>query len=193
MIEYLPELINAGVESFKIEGRVKTAYYVASVVKAYREAIDDYYGDIEKYRAKKPYYLEELEKSSHRRYGTGFYFGKPSGDGQIYGESSYLKSRDFIGVVLDYDKASGIATVEQRNKFSVGREIEFLCAGRENFSQPLIEMTDEDGLPLTCAPHARQHVKIRAARPVRKMDMLRAAPENETEKKSETESEAPRA
>ncbi len=178
MIEYIPELIEAGVYSFKIEGRVKTSYYVGSVIKAYREAIDDYLKDPALYESKKDYYLEEVKKSSYRGYTTGFFFDKPKEDAQVYTSNSYVRTYDFIGLVKEYDKQTGFAIIEQRNKFVVGEEIEFLTTKGRNFSQKVVEMYDMDGNKLEEAPHPQQIIRLKVDNPVSPFDMMRKESDN---------------
>ncbi|WP_250278136.1 peptidase U32 family protein [[Clostridium] colinum] len=178
MIQYIPELIESGVFSFKIEGRVKTAYYVGSVIKAYREAIDDYLNDPALYESKKDYYLEEVKKSSYRGYTTGFFFDKPKEDAQVYTSNSYVRTYDFIGIVKEYDNETGFAIIEQRNKFVVGEEIEFLTTKGKNFSQKVEEMYDMDGNRLEEAPHPQQIIKLKVNNPVSVFDMMRKESDN---------------
>ncbi|MFI3231408.1 MAG: U32 family peptidase [bacterium] len=185
MIDYVPDLIDSGIYSFKIEGRIKTAYYVGAVVKAYREAIDDYLKDPELYNSKKEYYLEELKKSSYRGYTTGFFLGKPDSESQIYTSNSYVRMYDFSGIVLEYDPTTSIAIIEQRNKFVKGEEVEFLTIkdpmtgeSRENFKQVVTEMYDEDGNPLEEAPHPQQIIKLKVDKPVVPFDMMRKESDN---------------
>ncbi len=173
MIEHIPDLVESGISSLKIEGRIKTAYYAAVVVKAYREAIDDYFSDRELYESKKGYYLDELKKASYRGFTTGFYYGKPDKDSQIYTNSVYIKNYDFVGIVKEYDPESGIALIEQRNKFSVGDEVEFLRAGAENFSLKIDKIVDLEGNDRESAPHAQELIKIKTGREVKPMDIMR--------------------
>lgn len=174
MIEHIPQLVASGIYSFKIEGRMKTPYYVATVVKAYREAIDDYFTDPKLYESKKPYYMGELLKSSNRDFTTGFFLGNPGSSGQVYGGEGYSRTYDFLGVVRHYDETAQIATIEQRNKFLLGDTIEFLRAGGEpNFTQKIEHFTDEEGSNIEAAPHAQQIVKIKVAQPVGTMDIMR--------------------
>jgi putative protease len=173
MIEHIPELVNSGLASLKIEGRMKTPHYVATVVKAYREAIDDFYAEPARYEAKKARYLAELLKSSNREFSTGFYFGNPGEGGQIYHGDGYVKTYDFLGIVRDFDAASGMATLEQRSKFAQGDKVEFLRAGRANFSQEIKLLTDADGNIVNSAPHAQQILKIKVDEPVSPFDILR--------------------
>lgn len=126
MINYIPELVEAGVDSFKIEGRVKSEYYVATVINQYRRAIDDYYEDIEKYKFNRDnnIYLEEIMKVSHRDFTTAFFFGDVKEASLTYDNSSYIRLYDFIARVLDYDEDKKFMKVQERNKFSIGDEVE---------------------------------------------------------------------
>lgn len=173
MIENIPDLIDAGIMSLKIEGRIKTSFYVGTIIKAYREAIDDYIKDPKIYFGKKDYYLEEVKKASYRGFTTGFYYGKPNQNEQIYTTSSYIRNYDFIGMVLEYDKESGFATIEQRNKFVVGEKIEFLRAKGENFEMVVEEMFDEEGNAISEAPHPQQIIKLKVGKDVEAFDMMR--------------------
>ena len=172
MIEYIPELVKAGITSFKIEGRMKSAYYVASVVRAYRMAIDSYLEDPENYVFKREW-LEEFSKASHREFSTGFYHHKPDSTGQVYDSSAYVRDYAFVGLVQAYDEATGIATVEQRNKMVIGDEIEVIGPKREMFAQKLESMWDDEGAAIEAAPHPQQIVKIKMEKPVARFDILR--------------------
>lgn len=172
MIEYIPELVESGLKSLKIEGRMKSSYYVASVVRAYRMALDSYISDPSKYEFRKEW-LDELSKASHREFGTGFYFGKPGPEGQIYESGSYIRDYAFVGLVLDYDNKTGIATVEQRNKMLVGDEIEVIGPRREMFTQIIEKMWNDEGIEITAAPHPQQIVTIKMKKPVERHDILR--------------------
>jgi putative protease len=178
MIQHIDELDEAGIYSLKIEGRIKTAFYVGTVIRAYREAIDDYLKSPELYHSKLDYYIEEVSKASYRGYTTGFYYGKPGKNEQIYTNSSYIRTYDFIGMVLDYDAEKGIATIEQRNKFVVGDEVEFMRHSGEVFTQVIKEMYDEDGNEITQAPHAQQIIKLKVDKEVQPYDMMRKEMEN---------------
>lgn len=173
MIDHIPELIKAGIDSFKIEGRMKTSFYVGSVVKVYREAIDDYFTDPDLYESKKEYYLEEVTKFSHRDYTKGFYFNKPSGTEQIYTHNTYLRGYSFAGTVLDYDPETQMALIEQRTKFSVGDEIEFIPYKESSFKQKIEALWDEEGNPIDSAPHPKQIVRLKVSRPVEKNILVR--------------------
>ena len=173
MIEYIPELIDSGITSCILEGRFKTSFFVGTVIKAYIGFIDDYIKDPNIYYGKKEYYLDEVKKASYRGFTTGFYFGKPNQDEQIYTTSSYIRNYDFIGMVIDYDEKSGFATIEQRNKFVVGDEIEFLRGKGETFSMVVEEMYDEDGNGILEAPHPQQIIKLKVGKKLNPFDMMR--------------------
>ncbi|MCL2611038.1 MAG: U32 family peptidase, partial [Defluviitaleaceae bacterium] len=170
MIEHIPQLIDSGVTSFKIEGRMKSAYYVALVTRAYREAIDDYLKDPELYIRKKSYYVEELKKTSHREFFTGFYFGTPS-NGQNTEKNGYNSEKEFIGLIKNYDHETGIALVEQRNKFSLGEEIEIIrSSGEKSFNQKVEVLLNMDNTPVESAPHAQEMLYLKVNEPVNIFD-----------------------
>lgn len=172
LLPYLPDVIASGVDSLKIEGRMKSVHYAASVVKAYREAIDSYFAAPEQFEVKQEW-VEELDKVSHRAYTTGFYYGRPTEKDQIYGTSSYTQTSDFVGLVLDYDEKTGFATVEQRNNMKVGQEIEIFQPHLAGYRQILQEMYNDEGEAIQVAPHPQQIVKIRMDRPVEPYGILR--------------------
>ncbi len=172
MIEYIPQMADAGISSLKIEGRMKSIFYVAIVVGAYRKAMDAYYKDPTHYQFCEEW-LTELQKASHRLFTTGFYFHKPSSEGQNLDTSNYAREYTFTGIVKAYDEASGTALVEQRNKMSIGETIEIFGPEREPFVQVLSQMTNEEGLPLNDAPHPQQMLRIKMDRKVQPNDMLR--------------------
>ncbi len=154
MIEHIPELIAAGIDSFKIEGRVKNELYVATVIKAYRKAIDGYFED-ENYTVDESV-TSELEKVSHREYTPGFYFGKPDGNQQLYTSNTYIQDYTIVGVVKAY--RDGVATVMQKNRFFRGDELEVIRPDGDNFSFTVGEMKNEDGELIDVAPHAQMTV-----------------------------------
>ena len=172
MIEYIPKMAEAGISSLKIEGRMKSIFYVAIVVGAYRKAIDAYYADPVHYRFR-PEWMTELQKASHRLFTTGFYFHQPSAEGQNFETSNYARDYTFTGIVKKYDESSGIALVEQRNKMSLGETIEVFGPGIEPFEQVLSQMTDIEGTPLLAAPHPQQMLLIKMDHKVQPNDMLR--------------------
>lgn len=171
MIEYIPELVKAGVTSFKIEGRNKSAYYVAVVTRAYRKAIDDYLEKGEDYVFDKKL-LEEVSKASHRGFTTGFYFGKPGPDAQNFESSKYIRTHDFVGIIKDYDLNTGIAVVEQRNRMFIGDRIEII-GPKVEFEQQIEKMWDENGNEIRVAPHPQMIIKIPMKYPVEEFFMLR--------------------
>lgn len=177
LLPNIPELINSGLDSFKIEGRMKSVHYVATVIKAYREAIDAYMADPEKFKIKTEW-LEELQKISHRAYTTGFYFSKATQEDQIYTSSSYDQTHDFIGLVKSYDVNTGMAVVEQRNHMKVGQEIEIMQPAQPNFSQGITEMFDMDGNAISVAPHPQQLIQMPMSQPVKEFSMLRRKVKN---------------
>lgn len=170
LLPYLADVIESGVNSLKLEGRMKSVHYVASVTKAYREAIDAYFrGE----REVKKEWLAELEKVSHRPYTTGFFYGRPDENDQIYGTSSYEQTSDFVGVVRGFDEATGLTLVEQRNHMRVGEEIEIFPPTGEGWRQQITEMLDEDGFPIDRAPHPQQLVKMRLKKRIPPLTILR--------------------
>lgn len=172
MIEHIPEIIESGITSLKLEGRVKTAYYVATIVKAYRQEIDRYLADPEGYVFDKTQ-LEEIKKVSHRPYSTGFYFGRPDENGQVYTSSSYIRDYDLVGMVTDYDEKTGIATISQRNKFVLGDEIEIMQPEGPFIRQTVAYMENDKGEAIEAAPHAAMTVKMPVSVPVCVNAMLR--------------------
>ena len=163
LLPYLPEVMACGVDSLKIEGRMKSVHYAASVTKAYRAAIDSYVKDPQNFAVRQEW-REELAKVSHRPYTTGFAFGRPTAEDQVYGTSSYEQNSDFVGLVRGYDAMTGYALVEQRNNMKCGQELEIFPPQGKGWRQELRDMLDEDGEPITVAPHPQQLVHIRMAR-----------------------------
>ena len=172
LIEHIPEIAESGISSLKIEGRMKSSYYVATVVKAYREALDAYISDPEGYTFDKAW-LEEISKASHRDYTTGFFYSKPTGDGQVYGSSSYVREYDFVGLVTAYDEKTGTAAIEQRNRFAVGDELEVVPPKGPYRIQKVTEMRNADGEVIEAAPHPQMTVYMHMDRPVEPYTMLR--------------------
>ncbi len=172
MIDHIPELVSAGIASAKIEGRMKSSFYVATVVGAYRRAIDAYYADPERYAFREEW-MRELKKVSHREFTTGFYFNQPTNKDQNYQTSAYTREYSFIGVVRSYDPDTKMAVVEQRNKMTVGEEIEVFGPYTDYFSQKLEVLLDEEGNPIESAPHPQQILQIKMERPVSENFMLR--------------------
>ena len=171
LLPYLDEVVASGIDSLKIEGRMKSVHYVASVVKAYRMALDAACAGTP-YEVREEW-IEELGKVSHRAYTTGFFFGKTTEVDQIYGSSSYEQTSDFVGLVRAYDAESGLATVEQRNNMKLGQEIEIFQPHGASFRQELAEMWGADGQSITAAPHPQQIVRIRMMQAVEENSILR--------------------
>lgn len=172
MLGHIAELARSGVCSLKIEGRMKSIFYIAHVVKAYRQAIDAYCADPDGYTFDESWFTE-MCKASHREFTTGFYFRKPTGEDQNYLTSAYTREYSFVGLVKSYDEAKKTATVEQRNKMTVGDTIEVFGPEGDFFTQTLDDMTDEEGNPLESAPHPQQILKIKMQKPVKEQFMLR--------------------
>lgn len=173
MIEHLPEIIESGIMSAKIEGRMKSVFYVATIVHAYRKAIDAYFADPENYTFN-PEWMHELKKVSHREFTTGFYFDKPTNKDQNYQTSAYTREYSFVGVVRSYDEKTGYAVVEQRNKMSVGEEIEIFGPDIEFFTMDIKEMYDhESGEAIESAPHPQQIIRMKMDKPVKPDYILR--------------------
>ena len=178
LIENISSLIEAGIDSFKIEGRMKSSYYVATVIRAYRKVIDHYFSPNQE-DFDYSYWRNELEKVSHRPYTTGFYFGRPGDNGTTLASSSYIRPYDFVGVVLDYDKETKIATIEQRNRFQIGDKVEFFGPKGNDFTLEIQEIVDEEGQNIEAAPHPRQIVKIPVEIEVAPFDLIRREKVNE--------------
>lgn len=172
MIEHIPALVDAGVDCFKIEGRMKSVHYVATITRAYRRALEAYRANPESYIPENSL-LGELEKISHRPYTTGFYLDKPGSRDQVYEESSYRQEYDFIGMVKEYDEEKGMALVEQRNHFAVGETVEILSPQGEPFQQKIEKIFTPEGEPVDRAPHPQQLLLVPFKEKVRPLDILR--------------------
>ncbi len=172
MIEHIPELIDAGIDSFKIEGRMKTALYVATVARTYRKAIDDYKKDPALYQKNMEWYKEEIGKCTYREFTTGFYFGKPTTDSQIYDSNTYVKNYTYLGTVEEV-REDGCCRIEQKNKFSVGEQIEIMKPDGRNVLVTVKGITDEDGNAMESAPHPKQILWVDLGSEVSPYDILR--------------------
>ncbi len=172
MIEHIPEMIAAGINSFKIEGRMKTALYVAAVARTYRKAIDDYLESEEKYRRNMEWYKEEIAKSVHRQFTTGFYFGKPDENTQIYDSSTYVNEYVYLGIIEEVSEEKGVR-IEQKNKFCVGDEIEIMKPDGQNVAAKVLSLTTTDGEAVESAPHPRQVLWVGLDARGEKYDLLR--------------------
>lgn len=172
MIEHIPELLEAGIDSLKIEGRMKTALYVATVARTYRLALDDYKKSAEYYRSRIPFYKEEISKCTYRQFTTGFYFGKPDENTQIYDNNTYSKEYTYLGIIGG-ENEKGLYWLEQRNKFSVGEEIEIMKPDGRNLAAVVQAITDENGSPMDSAPHPKQLLYVDLGRKLEQFDILR--------------------
>ena len=162
MIEHIPELIDSGIDSFKIEGRMKTALYVATVARTYRKAIDDYLESPELYRENMDWYLDQISNCTYRQFTTGFFFGKPDESAQIYDNNTYVKEYTYLGIIGECT-ADGLYRIEQRNKFSVGEQIEIMKPDERNIPVVVRRIVDEEGQEMQSAPHPKQVLYIELA------------------------------
>lgn len=172
LLDGLDRVLSTGIDSVKIEGRVKSQYYVATVVRSYRMAIDAYYENrLTPQLAQK--LISEIRKASHRDFTSGFAYDKPDENAQIYGSSSYIRNYDFVGVVLDYDSETKTATIEQRNKIEIGDKLEIFGPNIEYFDYQVVEMKDKNGNDIETAPHAQQIIKLKIDHEVKPWYMIR--------------------
>lgn len=172
MIEHIPEMVEAGIDSMKIEGRMKTALYVATVARTYRRAIDDYFESEEKYRANMEWYKAEISKCTYRQFTTGFYFGKPDENTQIYDNNTYINEYIYLGIVEGTD-AAGRARIEQRNKFCVGDSIEIMKPDGRNVPITVKGIFTEEGEAVESAPHPKQVLFVELSETPCRYDLLR--------------------
>ncbi len=172
MIEYVPEIIDAGIDSLKIEGRMKTALYVACVARTYRKAIDDFMESPEKYKANMDWYKEEISKCTYRQFTTGFYFGKPSEEAQIYDSNTYVNEFVYLGIV-DHMTDDGLAAFQQRNKYCVGDTIEIMKPDGRNLETKVLAMYDEEMNPVESCPHSKQNLFVDLSVKPEQFDILR--------------------
>ena len=170
-IEHIPELVEAGIDSFKIEGRMKSAYYTAVVTNTYKMALDSYFSG--NYRYDERWYTE-LESVSHRDYNTGYYYSDSHMDGNTASTTGYIKDKAFLAVVTDYDEKTGIATLTQRNKMKLGDEIELLSPGKCGVSLTVGEMKNEKGEPIEATSHPYMLFTMKTEIPVKAGDIIRA-------------------
>lgn len=176
MIEHIPEMIDAGIDSFKIEGRMKTALYVATVARTYRKAIDDYLESEETYRSNMKWYQEEISKCTYRQFSTGFYFGKPSEENQIYDNNTYISEYIYLGMVEE--EKEKLVRIEQKNKFSVGDRIEIMKPDGRNIPVRVLAMYDEEMEAVESCPHSKQIIWLKLSEQAGKYDILRVQCEN---------------
>ena len=180
MIEHIPEILDAGIDSLKIEGRMKTALYVATVARTYRKALDDFMESEEKYRNNMEWYKAEIGKCTYRQFTTGFYFGKPDENTQIYDSNTYINEYIYLGIVGEIDDR-GLIRIEQRNKFSVGDVIEIMKPNGDNVETKVMAMFNEEGEAVDCCPHPKQVVYLQLSNQPDVYDILRVANEKGAE------------
>lgn len=178
MIEHIPDLMDAGIDSFKIEGRMKTALYVATVARTYRKAIDDYLESPAKYESNMPWYLEQIKSCTYRQFTTGFFYGKPSEEAQIYDNNTYEKGYTYLGMAGPKNE-DGLYRIEQRNKFSVGEQIEVMKPNGDNIPVTVRSMWDEEGNPIDSCPHSKQVFYVDLGVELQEYDILRRREEEE--------------
>ena len=174
MIEHIPEVLDAGIDSLKIEGRMKTALYVATVARTYRKALDDFMESEEKYRENMEWYKAEIGKCTYRQFTTGFYFGKPDENTQIYDSNTYINEYIYLGICGEINE-KGLVRIEQRNKFSVGDVIEIMKPNGENVETKVLAMFNEDGEAMESCPHPKQIVYLQLDNQPDVYDILRVA------------------
>lgn len=172
MVDHIPDLIAAGIDSFKIEGRMKTALYVATVARTYRKAIDDYLQSPELYHKNLPWYEDEIRKCTYRRFTTGFYYGKPSEDSMVYDSNTYVSEAVWLGIAEDI-RADGAVRITQRNKFSVGDEIEIMKPDGRDVKTKVLHIRDAEGAEMPSAPHPQQELYVTLDQQAQKGDILR--------------------
>ena len=172
MIEHIPDLINAGIDSFKIEGRMKTALYVATVARTYRKAIDDYLKDPALYEENMSWYQEQISNCTYRQFTTGFFYGKPTQEAQIYDNNTYIKEYTYLGIVGETNE-EGKYCISQRNKFSVGEQIEVMKPNGDNIEATVKSIQDEEGNQMESAPHPKQMLYIDLGIKLDRYDILR--------------------
>ena len=174
MIEHIPDIIEAGIDSLKIEGRMKTALYVATVARTYRKALDDYKVDAALYEKNMAWYQEQISNCTYRQFTTGFFYGKPDETTQIYDNNTYVKEYTYLGIVGEVN-TEGLYSLEQRNKFSVGETIEVMKPNGDNIEVVVRRITDEDGRDCESAPHPKQQLYIELDCKLDMYDILRRA------------------
>lgn len=172
MIEHMDDVLNSGIDSLKIEGRMKTALYVATVARTYRKAIDDYLESPEKYKANMPWYQEQISNCTYRQFTTGFFYGKPTQEAQIYDNNTYIKEYTYLGIVGEANE-EGKYCISQRNKFSVGEQIEVMKPNGDNIEVTVKSIQDEEGNQMESAPHPKQILYIDLGIKLDRYDILR--------------------
>ena len=174
MIEHIPDLIAAGIDSLKVEGRMKTALYVATVARTYRKALDDFRESPETYQDNMDWYRDQISNCTYRQFTTGFFYGKPDETSQIYDSNTYVKEYTYLGIVGGTNE-DGLCSIEQRNKFSVGEQIEIMKPDGRDVKTAVTAIYDEDGNPMESAPHPKQKLWVALDKKAEKNDLLRRA------------------
>ena len=172
MIEHIPDLIDAGIDSLKVEGRMKTALYVATVARTYRKALDDYEQDPALYQAHMDWYKDQISNCTYRQFTTGFFYGKPGDESQIYDSNTYVKEYTYLGIIGE-KREDGLFSIEQRNKFSVGEEIEVMKPDGRDVLVKVERIFDEEGNSMESAPHPKQKLWVDLQGKADKYDILR--------------------
>lgn len=172
MIEHIPEMTDAGIDSFKIEGRMKTALYVATVARTYRKAIDDYLKSPELYKENMEWYKAEIGKCTYREFTTGFYFHKTDSSAQIYDNNTYVKNYTYLGTVEEV-RGDGLARIEQKNKFNVGETVEIMKPDGKNIETQVLAIHDEEGNAVESAPHPKQILYVKFSERAEYYDIIR--------------------
>lgn len=172
MIEHIPDIIDAGIDSMKVEGRMKTALYIATVARAYRQAIDDFCKSPELYKKRLSYYQEEIAKCTNRKFTTGFFYGPPGQEAQIYDSNTYVTEYTYLGII-ERILENGTGMITQRNKFSVGEEIEVMKPDGRNLTARVISLCDEKGEEMESCPHPKQKIFVNLGMELEEFDLLR--------------------
>lgn len=172
MIEHIPDMVDAGIDSLKIEGRMKTALYVATVARTYRKALDDYAKGLECYKKNMPWYQDQISNCTYRQFTTGFFYGKPDEETQIYDSNTYVREYTYLGIVGEKNEA-GLYQIEQRNKFSVGETIEVMKPDGSNVETTVVRIVNEFGEEMESAPHPKQKLYLDLGMPLESYDILR--------------------
>lgn len=172
MIEHIPELIDAGIDSFKIEGRMKTALYVATVARTYRKAIDDYFKSPDEYQNNMAWYQEQIANCTYRKFTTGFFFGKPNEESQIYDNNTYTQNAIYLGMI-NKEKYQNMYGINQRNKFSIGEEVEIMKPNGENIKVKVLNILNEKYESVDSAPHPDELLYIDLGFELNEFDIIR--------------------
>ncbi len=181
MIAHIPEMVDAGIDSMKVEGRMKTGLYIATVARAYRQAIDDFFDSPQKYQENLSYYQEEVKKCTNRKFTTGFFYGSPGQEAQIYDSNTYVTEYTYLGIIEEVlEDGSGMIT--QRNKFSIGEEIEVMKPDGRNITATVLSLKNEKGESILSCPHPKQRIFVNLGIVLEEFYLLRRKEGNLEEK-----------